>query len=196
MAAHDAASNMHGYPVYSGAQRLLRFVSLLYLAWYVLLASAGIAAALAHLLMGFDVSAASGGMPPVREVAIANAVIFAIDIAFNLLVAISAWLAANHPVIARRFRIFAGVLVALSIVSVGYAAFFGQLANAFSGLYSVFITGLLFYLSSQVAREYIAGSAVDFSELATAASGRRLRTERQIERALERGELPERQRLQ
>lgn len=189
MAAREAASNTHGYPVYTGSQRMLRFVSLLYLGWYILIAAIGIAATLAHLLVGFDVSATSGGMPPTREVAIANAIIFAIDIAFNLVVAISAWMAANHPVIARRFRIFAGVLVALSIASVAYAAFFSQLANAFSSLYSVFITGLLFYLSSQVAREHETGAAVDFTELAKTSSGKRLRTERQLQHALSRSDI-------
>ena len=190
MAERDGAPAAHGYRVYSGAQRVLRFVSLLYLGWYLLIACAGVAATVFHLLMGFDVYAAIGAFPPTREVATANAVIFVIDTAFNLCVAVCAWLTSNHPVIARRFRFFAGVLVVLSIASTGYAAFFGMLANAFSGLYSIFITGLLLYLSCQIVRDCEAGIATDFSELTVTSAGKRLHTERQVERAIVRGEIP------
>ena len=189
MAERDGVPAAHGYRVYSGSQRVLRFVSLLYLGWYILIAAGGIVATVFHLLMGFDVYAAIGTVPPMREVAIANAVMFVIDTAFNLCVAVCAWLTSIHPVMARRFRIFAGILVALSIVSTGYAAFFGMLANVFSGLYSVFITGLLLYLSSQIARDRVAGIATDYSDLAATSTGKRLRTERQIERAVELGEI-------
>ena len=190
MAERDDAPVAHGYRIYSGSQRVLRFVSLLYLGWYLLVAAGGLVATIFHLLMGFEVYAAVGAVPPTREVAIANAVMFIIDIGFNLCVAVCAWLASNHPVIARRFRIFAGILVALSVVSTGYAAFFSMLANVFSGLYSVFITGLLFYLSTQIMRDREAGIATDFADLTVTPAGRRLRTERQIERAIKRAEIP------
>lgn len=190
MAERESVPVSHGYRVYSGSQRVLRFVSLLYLGWYLLIAGAAVVVTIFHVLMGFEVYAAIGTVSPTREVAVANAVIFAIDTAFNLCVAVCAWLTSNHPVIARRFRIFAGVLVALSIVSTGYAAFFGMLANAFSGLYSIFITGLLLYLSGQIVRDREAGIAADFTELATTPTGKRLRTERQVERAIAKGEIP------
>ena len=190
MAERESAPVAHGYRVYSGSQRVLRFVSLLYLGWYLLIAVCSIIATVFHLLMGFEVYAAIGAVPPTREVAIANAVMFVIDTAFNLCVAVCAWLTANHPVMARRFRIFAGILVGLSVVSTAYSAFFGMLANAFSGLYSVFITGLLLYLSSQIVRDREAGIATDFAELTVTPAGKRLRTERQVERAIECGQIP------
>lgn len=189
--AHVAALS-GGYPVYSASQRILRFVSLLYLGWYILIAVFGLIATALHLLFGFEVYTALGAVPPTREVAFANAVVFIIDTAFNLCVAVSAWMAANHPVIARRFRIFAGILVALSLATVAYAAFFGQLANVATNLYSLFITGLLFYLSTQIARERETGTATDFADLILTPSGKRLRTERQVQRAVERGEIPTR----
>ena len=184
-------STAYGYPVYSASQRILRFVSLLYLAWYILIAGLGIAATAFHLLFGFEISTALGMTDPTREVAFANAVVFMIDIAFNLCVSVSAWMTSNHPVIARRFRIFAGVLVGLSVVSVVYAIFLGQLANVATNLYSLFITGLLFYLSTQIARERETGAAADFSDLVVTPRGKRLRTERQVGQAIERGDIPE-----
>ena len=184
-------STVHGHRVYSASQRMLRFVSLLYLGWYILLAASGVAAAALHVLLHIDVYAAIGAVPPTREVAFTSAVMFCIDIAFNLCVAVSAWMASNHPVIARRFRVFAGVLVALSLISLGYAAFFGQLANVASNPYSFVISVLLFHWSSQIAREWERGIATDFGDLTATPSGRRLRIARQVERAIAHHEVPE-----
>ena len=182
--------DVSGHRVYTGAQRMLRFVSLLYLCWYILLAVGGLASVAIFLLFGVDVSGWGGAPAPNREVALANGVMFAVDVAFNLCVSVSAWMAANHPVIARRFRVFAAVLVGLSALSAGYAAFFAQMANLMTSLYSLLITGLLLYLANQIAREVEAGAAVDHAMLSVDASGRRLRTERAVARAIERGELP------
>ena len=184
------ASKHAGYPVCTGAQRTLRFVSLVYLAWYVLIAAAGLLSVCAYVLLGVDASAWTGAAAPTRAAALANGIRFALDVAFNLCVSISAWMASNHPAIAPRFRVFAGVLVALSLASMGYAVFFAQLAGFITSLYSLFITGLLLYLSNQIVRERAEGFAIDICDLATGAGGKRLRTERQVMRAIEAGELP------
>lgn len=182
------SSDQGTFPVYTGSQRTLRFVALLYLVWYTLLAVGGIVSVGIFLLFDVDVSTWGGAPAPNRAVALANGTMYALDVIFNLCVAVSAWMAANHPVIAKRFRIFAGVLVALSVISIAYAAFFAQLANTMTGLYSLMICGLLFYLANQISHEFEEGSAVDFNALACTSSGHRLRTEHQIKRALQRGE--------
>lgn len=177
------------HPVYTGAQRVLRFASLLYLGWYILtVAGAGFLAA-ARLLLGKNVPALLAAAPLPPEVMFANAILFLIDVACNLCFAVCAWMTSNHPSIAKRFRIFAGVLLAISFASLVYSIVFGQAAATFSNFYSCVIVGFLFFLAHQIVGECRAGLAVDFQDLLKTKHGRHLRTESQIERAMARGEL-------
>ncbi len=180
----------HGYKTQSSAQQVLRFVSKLYLGWYVLSASAAIIFLAFYLITGFDITDFSSAVAPSRSAALASGAVFLVDLVFNIALAIAAWHCADHPRFARRFRILAIILVILSVASCAHNAVGGQLASLASSLYSLFINGLLLYLVSQVGRDQAVGSAVDVFDLQRTPEGKVLRTERQVARAIERGEIP------
>ena len=140
----------HGYNTHSGAQQVLRFVSKLYLAWYVLSAFVAIVFLAFYLLNGFDITDFSSAVTPTRQAALASGAVFLVDLVFNIVLAIAALHCADHPRFAKRFRILAIILVILSAASCAHNAVSGQLASVASSLYSLFINGLLLYLVTQV----------------------------------------------
>lgn len=186
MAGHD--KDISEYPVYTGAQRVLRFVSLLYLGWYVLSLVGGLALLAARFLFNLDIGFTIGVIPGDRGAVVAAVIFYALDIAFNLCFALSAWMCSNHPSIAKRFRIFAAVVLALTLISFAYSVTTGQAASMFSNLYSIVIVCFLLYLANQITHEMRDGAAVDFQDLAITPRGKHLRTESQLKRAIENGE--------
>lgn len=180
----------HGYNTHSGAQQVLRFVSKLYLAWYVLSAFVAIVFLSFYLLTGFDITDFSSAVAPTRQAALASGAVFLVDLVFNIVLAIAALHCADHPRFAKRFRILAIILVTLSAASCAHNAVSGQLASVASSLYSLFINGLLLYLVTQVKKDQLAGTAFDVFDLQRTPTGKVLRTDRQVARAIERGEIP------
>lgn len=180
----------HGYNTQSSAQQVLSFVSKLYLGWYVFSAVVAIVFLAFYLLTGFDITDFSSAVEPTREASLASGAVFLVDLVFNIVLALAASHCANHPVFARRLRILSIVLVCLSAASCAHNAVGGQLANLASSLYSLFINGLLLYLVTQVMKDDREGAAIDLFDLQRTPSGKVLRTERQVARAIERGEIP------
>lgn len=180
----------HGYKTLSSAQQVLRFVSQLYLGWYVLSALAAIIFLAFYLLTGFDITDFASAVETSREASLASGLVFLVDLTFNIVLAVAAFHCADHPRFAKRFRVFAFALVLLSLASCAHAAVAAQLANLASSLYSLFINGLLLYLVSQIMKDDLEGRAYDVFDLQRTPSGKVLRSDRQVRKAIERGEIP------
>lgn len=189
MARNSNEIDSSGYPVYTGSQRILRFVSLVYLGWYVLSAAGAVALTLTRFLLGWNVLPMLAAGPISWEELVTSTILFIVDVLFNCCFAVCAWMTSNHPSIAKRFRIFAVVVFALTLARLVYAVVFAQAASVFSGFYSCVVIGFLLYLANQIHIDCKAGLAVDFQDLAKTPRGKHLRTDTQLRRAIESGEL-------
>ena len=175
--------------VYTGSQRVLRFIGVLYLAWCVVRYGINLILAFIMPLLGFDVLATAGA--PVDDFAlrVTDFVLLGISAACNFFVAGFAYQAAVHPRFAKRFRIVAIALVAINVVGIASDCYFRQFADLISSFYSLVISGMLLWLASQIRDEADRGEAVDKDELPKTVFGKRIATERKLDRAIREGTL-------
>ena len=173
--------------VYTGAQQVLRFVSWLYLAWCVVTTAGSVLVGALAFLFGYAPEVPEGSS--LFAMLVVSAVTFFMGAAVNFFIAIFSARCAVHPRLARAFRVVTIVLVALNALTLVVNVFTRQFSGVLTSFYALFISGLLCYLATQIAREYAAGEAVDKTDLPRTVMGKPLTTERKLRRAIDSGVL-------
>ena len=173
--------------VYTGPQRVLRFMGVLYLAWCAIRYGSNIVLVLLALLFGFDPLGIVGATAGDSVLRITDLALLGVSAACNFFVAWFAYYAAVHPRYARRFRIVALVLAVINVLGIVSDCYFRQFPDLISSFYSLVISGMLFWLASQIREDFAAGEAVDKSDLPKTVYGKRIATERKLQRAIQEG---------
>lgn len=173
--------------VYTGAQQLLRFVSWLYIAWCVVTTAGSVLVGVTAFFSDRVSDLPEGGARFVML--IVSAATFFVSAAINFFIAIFAARCAVHPRLARAFRIVTIVLIVINVAALGVSVFSRQFSGVLTNIYALFISGLLCYLATQIAREHEAGEAVDKVDLPRTAMGKLITSKRKLERAIDQGVL-------
>lgn len=172
------------YKTFTAFQRMLRYIGVIFFCWsaFTLVINAVLPAVGVVLGMTGEAGEAS---------TFVGLVLFACVTCFNFAFSIGMWYAGNHPRCARAFRCVAVALLVLNIVPVVTAVLDRQFTGVVSGAYNLAVMGLIVWLATGVEREFGEGIAVDREDLPRTVGGKRLRTERALERAMRSGTLAE-----
>ena len=163
---------------FTAPQRLLRAIALAYAAWCVFVLAMWLAAVLGAY-----------GPQPEGDAPVVSVAILQTANAGNLALAAVLWCVSNHPRLARAFKFVAMALALANAVPLVSGIVARQFGDLVTGAYNVFVWSLISWLSVQLDHEWRSGRAPDVRELPRTVTGRAIRTERALERAIEAGTL-------
>ena len=184
MPSTDPHIDRSGLRTFTGSQRLLRGLSMAFLVWCIFTFAFNIVLA----LLGFVFNMGSV-LVSARLEDIVNAVVYLVIAGLNFALTYVAWRAANHPSRTLWFKRITVLFIVLNAASLVLHVVFRQFGGALTDVYSLILMGLFYWLGCQVEHEREEGLAVDVDDLPRTVSGKRIKTERALERAIEEGTL-------
>ncbi len=167
--------------VFTPQQRLLRWFGVVFFCW------CAFTCVLVACVLAFGSPADVQG--DILESLAAGPVGVLIVASVSLSYAIGMRYVGNHPACASRLIAATAALIVLNAIPLAGGIAARRFAGLVSGSYTIVLLGIVAWVSLQVRRQWGAGEAVDLKDVPRTVSGKPLRSERALEKAVAEGTL-------